>query len=343
MENRNLVVGAYVEVAGRGKGMLAMDNEDGTWNVEFDNSEADICTDQLQPVRDPILDLANGARIVDNPNAEPKPDGWTRFVCFSDTHGLHDAIPKSNRPSADVLLHAGDFTNTGEVEQVASLNEWLKAYPAKVKVVIAGNHDVTFHEEYYRQTGALRFRDRDMVTLADGSVDCKDCQKVRELLKDCIYLEDSSAEVCGYTIYGSPWQPAFCDWAFNLPQGEPLRERWMQIPESVDVLLTHGPPEGYVDRNSSDKRCGCPELRAAIEQRAVSVNVSGHIHEGYGYTADQATMYINASTCTHKYRPTNAPIVFDLPPAAELRAATQQAAARRRETIAGITHERQTF
>mmetsp|Transcript_102390 Transcript_102390/g.177668 ORF Transcript_102390/g.177668 Transcript_102390/m.177668 type:complete len:341 (+) Transcript_102390:59-1081(+) len=337
MNASKIEIGTRVEVNGRGQGDVDCENADGTWSVTFDDgSEEDIhpdvlqvigsMKDTLQPVRKPALDLASGARIVDNPDADPKPDGWTRFVCFSDTHGLHDSIPKGNCPSADVLLHAGDFTNIGEVSQVESFNKWLKAYPAKVKVVIAGNHDITFHEEHY---GKSRFYVR--MRNEDGTVDTTDCQKVRKLLKDCIYLEDSSAEVCGYMVYGSPWQPEFCEWAFNLPQGQALREKWMQIPESVDILLTHGPPKDINDSNTSGMRCGCQELRAAIKQRPVSVNVSGHIHEGYGYSADDATLYVNASTCTHGYRPTNPPIVFDLPPPAELRAATQRAAARRRE------------
>ena len=70
--------------------------------------------------------LRTGIRIVSPPFTEPKPEGWTRFVCFSDTHGLHDSIPEEHRPAADVLLHGGDFTNTGELEQVESLGKWLK-------------------------------------------------------------------------------------------------------------------------------------------------------------------------------------------------------------------------
>jgi predicted phosphodiesterase len=218
------------------------------------------------------------------------------------------------------LLHGGDFSNTGELEQVEGLNSWLKAYPAKHKVVIAGNHDITFHKEYYEETGAPRFH-----RSPPGPYDC---DKARPLLRDCIYLEDSSVEVCGYLIHGSPWQPAFCDWAFNLPRGEALREKWSQIPESVDILMTHGPPKGFCDRTTDGFRAGCEDLLAAIQQRSVSVSLFGHIHEGYGCGTDNVTLYINASTCTHSYRPTNAPIVFDLPPPSVLRAAT--AAARQR-------------
>lgn len=263
--------------------------------------------------------LPTGIRLVSDVEAEAKPDGWTRFVCFSDTHGLHDQIPRKHCPAADVLLHGGDFTNTGELEQVDSFDKWLKAYPAKHKVVIAGNHDTTFHEDYYLQRGATRFHRSAPY----------DCQHARGLLASCIYLEDSGAEVFGCTIYGSPWQPEFCDWAFNLPPGEELRQKWQQIPQTVDILMTHGPPHGYGDRTSRCTRVGCEELRKAIEQRSVSVSLAGHIHEGYGCTADDATLYVNASTCTHDYRPSNAPIVFDVPPPAELRAATEKAAAQR--------------
>jgi hypothetical protein len=67
----------------------------------------------------------------------------------------------------------------------------------------------------------------------------------RAALTNCSWLEDSSTCVEGYTIYGSPWQPAFFDWAFNLPRGEPCRQAWQRIPRSgVDILMTHGPPIG---------------------------------------------------------------------------------------------------
>jgi len=345
-------VGTRVEVAGHGKGTIAMDNEDGTWNVEFDDDrEGDfpeqdlcICTEQsLDALKKPVdvqsspsMVMTSGIRIVNNPEKEPKPAGWTRFVCFSDTHGHHDRIPPQNRPSADVLLHAGDLTNTGEPEQIESLSKWLEAYPAAHKVVIAGNHDITFHEEYYTERGAPRFHRR---VTATGSIEVApyDCATTKALLKGCHYLEDAAIEVCGYTIYGSPWQPEFCDWAFNLPRGEPLRDRWAQIPESVDVLLTHSPPKGYCDENTKAFRAGCEELLAAIQKRTVSVNVFGHIHEGYGCGTDGVTLFANASTCTHAYKPTNRPIVFDLPPPEELRASTRLAAEQVRTKASATT------
>ena len=97
------------------------------------------------------------------------------------------------------------------------------------------------------------------------------------------------------------------------------------------MLITHGPPHGFGDRCGGDgHRVGCDDLRVAIASREIAVSVAGHVHQGYGHTADDVTLYVNASTCTHSYRPTNPPVVFDAPPAAELRAATAAAVAARR-------------
>ena len=122
--------------------------------------------------------------------------------------------------SSEVPQSAGDFTNTGEMEQVSSFADWVGAYPARDKVVIAGNHDITLHEDYYKSRGAARFHQR-------GAYDCS---KVRQVLTGFTYLEDASVEICGYKIYGTPWQPDFCDWAFNLPRGKEIREKWEAIP-----------------------------------------------------------------------------------------------------------------
>jgi len=330
-----LKIGARVEVSSRGQGVICLDNGDGTWNIEFDDdTEGDFENSQLKLSSDQSLEclscpspiaLKSGVRLVRNPEAEAKPEGWTRFVCWSDTHGRHDAVPKHGYPEADVLLHAGDFTNAGEKEQIESFSNWLDAYPAKHKVVVAGNHDITFHEEYYLDRGAARFHRQAIPDTSRAAINFEvkpyDCSECRGLLGNHIYLEDSAVEVCGYTIYGSPWQPEFCDWAFMLPRGAPMKEIWAKMPESVDVLLTHTPPHGYGDKTSDGCRVGCEMLRAAIQQRAVFVNVSGHIHGGYGCSTDDSTLYINASTCDSHYRPVNPPIVFDLPPPDELRAA----------------------
>jgi predicted phosphohydrolase len=67
-----------------------------------------------------------------------------RIVCVSDTHSRHDRIEV---PPGDVLVHAGDSTMAGRVEEVVKFNHWLGGLPHPHKILIAGNHDWLFEKE----------------------------------------------------------------------------------------------------------------------------------------------------------------------------------------------------
>ena len=112
----------------------------------------------------------------------------------------------------------------------------------------------------------------------------------------------------------SPYQPEFCDWAFNLPANSPqIKQVWSKIPDDVDVLITHGPPAGILDKTFDGIRVGCPQLLQRIKQVKRRLHVFGHIHEGYGREEHDSTIFVNASTCTLSYKPTQPPIVVDIP------------------------------
>jgi len=236
-----------------------------------------------------------------------------RFVCISDTHGMHREL-NGLVPDGDVLVHAGDFTNTGETEQVQDFHDWLSGLPHRWKVVIAGNHDLTMDPEHYELRGRERFHGRRGY----------DATSTRRLLQESedpslIYLEDTMCEVPAKTghaikIWGSPYQPEFCDWAFNLARGEPTLQKAKQVPSETDILITHGPPLGRGDQcMPAGNRAGCIDLLSQVQERVQPVaHIFGHIHEGYGVSTDGATAYVNASTCTLKYKPNNPAIVFDI-------------------------------
>lgn len=112
----------------------------------------------------------------------------------------------------------------------------------------------------------------------------------------------------------TPWQPEFCNWAFNLPRGDALLKQWRHIPTDTDVLITHTPPMGHGDLVGY-QNVGCADLLREVEDRIrPKLHVFGHVHEGYGRSAspDGAITYFNASACTHNYDPVNAPFVFEL-------------------------------
>uniref|UniRef100_H3HB28 Calcineurin-like phosphoesterase domain-containing protein n=1 Tax=Phytophthora ramorum TaxID=164328 RepID=H3HB28_PHYRM len=224
-----------------------------------------------------------------------------KVVCVSDTHGLHeDALQV---PDGDVFVHAGDFTDTGERSEVLAFNEFLGRLPHRYKVVIAGNHESTFDRQFYSRYWHQY-----------GHTQQYDPQEVRALLTNALYLEDQAVLIEGYVFYGTPWQPEFCNWAFNLPRGDALLRRWRHIPTDTDVLITHTPPMGHGDQVGY-QHVGCAELLREVEQRVrPKLHVFGHVHEGYGRSAspDGAITYFNASVCTHNYDPVNAPFVFEL-------------------------------
>jgi Icc-related predicted phosphoesterase len=112
-------------------------------------------------------------------------------------------------------------------------------------------------------------------------------------------------------FYGSPWQPYFGDWAFNLRRGPEIRAKWDAIPEGTDILITHGPPLGHGDRTVYGKEVGCADLMAAIDRIRPKYHVFGHIHEAYGISAGASTTFVNASNCGLYYSELHPPVVFD--------------------------------
>lgn len=210
-----------------------------------------------------------------------------KLALISDTHGLHDGLVV---PNADVLVHAGDLTMRGSRRELEEAAAWLASLPHKHKVVVGGNHDWDLQR--------LLMADQESI--------------IDSMFAGCHYLRDSSVNIEGFNFYGSPWQPFFCDWAFNLPRGSRLKEKWDMIPRrGLDVLITHGPPQGVLD-SCPNGNVGCYDLRDAIRDAQPLIHVFGHIHESYGHEKVGMTDFYNASVVDGRYRRVNTPWVIDL-------------------------------
>lgn len=233
---------------------------------------------------------------------------FVTFVCISDTHSKTSQLVL---PPGDVLLHTGDFTYKGHPEEVEAFNSFVAKQNFQFKIVIAGNHDTPFDLENYDSFLAKKFHAKNGKFPYPKSINAKE---VRERLNSCIYLEDSSCEVFGYKIYGSPWTPTYHNWGFNLDRGLPILEKWRQIPDGIDILMTHGPPYDILDKCDNGTVAGCSDLLKEIKGRIKPrIHVFGHIHENHGVFEEDGITFINAATCTRDMRPTNPPIVFKLP------------------------------
>lgn len=217
----------------------------------------------------------------------------THIVTISDTHGLHDRIEV---PDGDILIHAGDFSNTGQKHEIEDFLSWFGSQPHQWRILIAGNHD--------KGTDPAR-KERCYKDLSDYFKKLCD-------LHDIILLNDSSCDVWDnegniIKIWGSPVQPTFgYNWAWNRNRGEAIKKHWDKIPAGMDVVVTHGPAYGYGDRCTyGNQRAGCEELLKALARVKPKMHVSGHIHEDRGVYIDEVgeITFVNTSSLTLRYAP----------------------------------------
>jgi Icc-related predicted phosphoesterase len=118
-------------------------------------------------------------------------------------------------------------------------------------------------------------------------------------------VTDREIEVSGLRLYATPWtftSPGV--WAFDIPPA--TLERYMQaIPGGVDILVTHGPPLGVLDRVVTGDRVGSRALAEAVARVRPRLHVFGHIHEARG---QEGTSH-NVAFVDEQYRPYRLPLV----------------------------------
>lgn len=170
------------------------------------------------------------------------------IVCISDTHNT-----KPDVPDGDVLVHAGDLTNTATIKELQQNLDWLNSLPHTHKFFVPGNHD------HMLQT-----------------------TKTQDLCwGDVVYLQDTMTKVHfsnGRTInfYGSHWTPRYGRWAF---QYYPHEDTWTnKHPQQADVFVTHLPPRYHLDVDGY----GDENLLRELWRIRPALHVCGHIHGGHG-------------------------------------------------------------
>src|SRR4051812_12302796 len=106
---------------------------------------------------------------------------------------LHGTLPEI--APCDLLLLGGDLCPVTDHRLSyqadwldTTFRRWLEQVPARRIVAVAGNHDLVFEKAPYLLPRDLPWT----------------------------YLQDSGCTWEGLQLYGTPWQPWFFDWAFNL-------------------------------------------------------------------------------------------------------------------------------
>jgi len=217
-----------------------------------------------------------------------------RLSIISDTHELHRGL---TIPECDVLIHCGDATYGGELPVLEDLAIWMASTPSKHRIFVAGNHDFSLDPSSSKYNiAAETFFHKEGIH----------------------YLFDSAITLDGVKFYGSPWVPSLPMWAFHRRSGQ---DPWAKIPKSTQVLITHGPPHGILDRVPRSRghsgmgrdyeNVGCERLRNRIDSKELSklrLHCFGHVHEDGGLTVPvietedySRPRFVNAAVLDDRY------------------------------------------
>lgn len=225
-------------------------------------------------------------------------------------------------PPGDILIVAGDFTDTGTYEEIKSFYEFLKSNRHKYQkiLVIPGNHEMTLHSENYLKYGQKFHK---------PLLDPEKAKEIIESYPDIEYLLDSSFEFKGLKFYGIPWVMPCGYWSFTMTNPNFEKSKMNEIPLDTDIIISHSPPCGILDeikhsklsRNKETgqlemkygiKNIGSPQLLERIKKIGPRVNIFGHIHENHGFKEKSGVLFVNASIQDEMHRPGNLPIVINL-------------------------------
>jgi len=207
------------------------------------------------------------------------------LTTISDTHGQHLRLDVG---SGDMIIHAGDCTSRGKMDEIEVFLRWYGDLNFDHKILVPGNHDWDFESlpKHYEEM----------------------CSNYGITL-----LNNSGIKIKGLHIWGSASTPEFFSWAFNRSRDRALATKrhpyigddWDKIPKNTDILITHGPAGGILDLTKGGDNAGCGLLRQKIEEIKPVIHICGHIHEGRGIFTDLKgpITYVNSSSLDYRYQP----------------------------------------
>lgn len=185
------------------------------------------------------------------------------IVLISDTHEAHREL---DLPAADILIHCGDWTFfSRSLSSIVDFNEWLGELPHSHKVCVPGNHEI------YLENPAKQ-----------------------SLLTNATLLVNRGVEIEGLRIWGTSITAGGP--AFGVPLAEERRRIYAKIPDDTDVLVSHGPPLGILDRSPGSRfHAGDQELLGAVTRVKPRIHAFGHIHGASGLFSTQETVFANSA------------------------------------------------
>jgi Icc-related predicted phosphoesterase len=201
-----------------------------------------------------------------------------KFIHLSDTHGEHHELPKL--PDADLIIHSGDISMAGTDKEVMDFIDWFGALNYKYKIFIGGNHDFCM----------------------DGIAQ----DQIQQFLPETMYyLYNSGVEIENIRFWGIPY---FMSYEFQI---ENYYHALDTIPCNTDILITHRPPFGILDKAGAITY-GCLDLLQTVLKIKPKYHLFGHIHDAYGLEICKTTTFVNGSVMSEDYRLVNEARMFEI-------------------------------
>ena len=214
------------------------------------------------------------------------------IVALSDLHGLLPEITSH----ADIAILAGDIIPLELQKNMQhskwwfnnEFADWIKSLPVKKVFMVAGNHD------FYLET----------ITKKDLS------EIYKSTNKKLVYIMNTTVSYTDkyktkWRIFGTPYCTRFFEWAFMRDE-KTLTKKFENIPDSVDVIITHDPPFAYGDidiiaRKEGIGHVGSRPLAARLKDVDYKLLVCGHIHTG-DHSFNEVFRTVNVSILNEQYR-----------------------------------------
>ena len=180
-----------------------------------------------------------------------------------------------------------------------TFRKWAGELPCDKVLFIAGNHELHFPGK----------------KIIYESLFSKDDKITYLCHSEYIHKSKDGKE---YKIFGTPYCKQFMNWAFMYPNEE-LEKIFKNIPNDLDILISHDNPYGYGDIVLQEcpwadgSHIGNIPLAKAIEEKQPKYQFNGHLHScEHSLIMIGNTKHYNCSIKDEQYNPVYEPLYLNI-------------------------------
>lgn len=228
-----------------------------------------------------------------------------KICAISDLHGTLLPVEDYFEP-CELVCICGDISplniqrNHRKMRQwlINKFKPWCESLPCDKVIFIAGNHDESLENLDFMYTQFPKDK------------------KVTYLFhENYIYTSRDRKE---YSIFGTPYCKVFGNWSF-MEIDSMLEKLYQDIPENLNILLTHDQPYGYGDQLldnvywNTGEHIGNKQLAKAVLEKQPSYMLVGHLHSTTHECVEIGkTKRYNVSIKNESYEPIYDPLILDI-------------------------------